>query len=188
MNNQLSCEYNRFPVAPVAELRVVSRCYVHRAMKHIVFAAILLLVCGVNADEVLPGRGLEVPVPDRLSILVERLPAEAEKLNLTVERIEARVNQSLRKAGITPLDLKNSSGDDPYLYVNVNVTATAYAIDVSLDRRVYYRVANRNLSTTGATWKKGALGTHGGRRDPILDALGDIVDVFCDRFLKANGK
>ena len=50
--------------------------------------------------------GLEADNTTRLQVLIEILSEEEKKIGLTRERIEARVNQSLRKAGITPVPLR----------------------------------------------------------------------------------
>src|SRR6476659_8835085 len=68
------------------------------------------------AETTLEATGLEVDNSTQLKVLVEHVSEDAKKMGLTSEGIEARVNQSLRKAGITPVN--NSI---PWLYVNVIV-------------------------------------------------------------------
>ena len=90
----------RFSAQPI-------RSTVNITLKH--FVALLLLapralVWGAS-DEATSGNGLEADSTTSLNVLVELLSEEEKKIGLTSERIEARVNQSLRKAGITPVPL-----------------------------------------------------------------------------------
>ena len=79
-------------------------------LKHVLVMMLLApraLVWGAS-DEATWGNGLEVDNTTPLAVLIENVSEEEEKIGLTSERIEARVNQSLRKGGITPASERRS--------------------------------------------------------------------------------
>lgn len=156
----------------------------------IAFLTFLVLGCHsfVAATDTLRGNGLEVESTSRLCVTVENPGPDSEKLGLTRERIEARVNQILRKAGITPVAENDLQAGYHFLYVNINVSGSSFSITIQIDRPVFYQVANRSVTKHGTTWRRGSTGTHGGKRDFILDGLAGHIEVFCNEFLKANGK
>src|SRR4029077_3264282 len=81
----------------------------------------------------LEATGLEVDNSAQLNVLVEGVPEAGKKIGLTSERIEARVNQSLRKAGITPVN----NSKQGYLYLNVNVIPNgSFTIRITFKRWV----------------------------------------------------
>ncbi len=142
----------------------------------------------VTATDTLSGNGLEVDTTSKLRVVVENPSPDAEKLGLTRERIEARVNQILRKAGITPAAKEDLEVGDRFLYVNINVGSPSFSVTIQFERRVFYQVGNRSVTKIGTTWHGGSTGTHGGKRDFILDGLAGHIEIFCNEFLKANGK
>ena len=60
------------------------------------------LVWGAS-DESTWGNGLEADTTARLEVLIEDVSEATKQIGLTPQVIEVRVNQSLRKAGITPV-------------------------------------------------------------------------------------
>jgi hypothetical protein len=117
------------------------------------------------------------------------LSEDAEKIGVTRDRIEARVNQLLRKSGITPVvpdpvAFGSSSGE---LYVNVSVNGTAFYMSMSFVRRVFYNIADKWFTYIGNIWHNGRIGYSRGA-DYILDEVGGQTERFCNEFLKANGK
>jgi hypothetical protein len=141
------------------------------------------------APEVTPGNGLETERTTPLGVLVEGVSEDAEKIGLTRDRIEARVNQSLRRAGITPEEptVRGMMHGRLYLYVNVNVLGSCFNISISLKREVYYRSGDKSFAMLGVTWD---TGTTGQARSStfILDKISEDIELFCNEFLKANGK
>jgi hypothetical protein len=140
-------------------------------------------------DEATWGNGLEADSTTSLKVLIEEMSEEAKNIGLTRERIEARVNQSLRKAGITPV----SAQADDYLYVNVNTLDSSFSISISFERRIFYRSGGKWFTTIGSTWHRSGTGIAQVARaargaDYILDRIAEYVEVFCNEFLKANGK
>ena len=73
--------------------------------------------------------------------------------------------------------------------MNVNVAARdGFTISTEFRRSVFYRSHGKWFSRIGSTWSNGATGIAHGNADYILDRLADYVEVFCNEFLKANGK
>ena len=158
-------------------------------LKHVLVMMLLApraLVWGAS-DEATWGNGLEVDNATSLAVLIEHVSEAANKIGLTRERIEARVNQSLRKAGITPVSAQPALHDD-YLYVSVNVVASSFSIAIYFERRVFYRSGGKLFTKTGTTWREVSTGVAHGDADYILDAIAEYVELFCNEFLKANGK
>ena len=157
-------------------------------LKH--FLVIMLLaprafVWGAS-DEATWGNGLEVDNTTQLKVLIEYMTEEQEKIGLARERIEARVNQSLRKAGITPVSAPPGTGD--YLYVNVNALDSSFTISIAFERGIFYRSGGKWFTTIAITWRNGGTGIAHSNPDYILDRIAQNVEVFCNEFLKANGK
>ena len=139
--------------------------------------------------EATPGNGLEVDSTTSLKVLIEEMSEEAKNIGLTYERIEARVNQSLRKAGITPESKPfEVSGRNGAVYLNVAFVAKdCFRISLFFARPVFYRKGDKWFTNIGNTWHSGKTGiAHG--PDYILDGIAEMVEVFCNEFLKANGK
>ena len=81
------------------------------------------------------------------------------------------------------------AGMHEYLYVKVNVFAGGrFAINISFERRIFYQSGGEWFTTVGTTWDRGGVGISGGSGDYILDRIAEHVEVFCNEFLKANGK
>src|SRR5262245_584519 len=158
--------------------------------KHVLVMMLLApsaFVLGATSDEATWSNGLEANNTTRLRVVIEVLSKEAKKIGLSQKRIEAGVNQSLRKAGITPVSAPPGTGD--YLYVNVNVIASgSFAINISFHRQVFYRSGRKWFTTEASTWRRGGVGIAHGDADYILDGIARHVEVFCNEFLKANGK
>jgi hypothetical protein len=75
-----------------------------------------------------------------------------------------------------------------FLGVKVNVFADGrFAIDISIQRQVFYLSGGKWLTIRGITWGDGGVGiAHDA--DYILGGIAQDVEVFCNEFLKANGK
>ena len=160
------------------------------------------MVGDVSDDFTASFNGLEADSTTGLQVLIEQLQEEEKKIGLTRERLEARVNQSLRKAGITPVQLEPEGGfrankeqGSDYLYVNVNVVTSpnrsmsGFTISIEFQRSVFYRSHGKWFMRGGATWSNSGTGIiTAGDADYILDGVAQHVEVFCNEFLKANGK
>ena len=78
--------------------------------------------------------------------------------------------------------------NENYLYVNVRVIASgSFTISIAFHRPVFYRSRGKWFTMAGTTWSMATTGiAHGA--DYILDGIAENVEVFCNEFLKANGK
>jgi hypothetical protein len=112
----------------------------------------------LEADSTRSLNGLEADSTTSLNVMIELLSKEEEKIGLTSERIEARVNQSLRKAGITPVSGGGLREDN--LYVNVNVSASGcFAISIEFNRPVFYHSRGKWFTMTArTTWSSSGTG------------------------------
>jgi hypothetical protein len=169
-------------------------------LKHVLVMMMLLapraLVWGASDDQITWlnkleadfGNGLEVDNATSLQVLIEDSSEEEKKIGLTGERIEARVNQSLRKAGITPVNANPAGPNDEYLYANVTAIGSgSYSVSIFFKRRVLYRSRGKWFTEIGSTWNRGSAG-YADDKDYILNRVAEHVEVFCNEFLKANGK
>lgn len=152
----------------------------------------LLLAPGAfvwGSSQPVKGNGLETDSTEQLRVLIEELSEDAKKIGLTRDRIEARVNQSVRKSGITPVVpgpvAFGSSGGE--LYVSVSVSGYGFCITMFFVRRVFYNIGDRWFTYEGNTWHSLSIG-YSREADYILDVVGAKVEGFCNEFLRANGK
>jgi hypothetical protein len=134
--------------------------------------------------------GLEVSTADSMPVIVEQLSNDGEKLGLTREKIEARVNSVLRKNGLKPIDESADEGFSYYYYVNVNVVSVAIAIEVDFNRHVRFNDGiNERIKFGASTWSRGMLSTcRSCSAASILDKVSELTEVFVNEFLKANRK
>jgi hypothetical protein len=146
------------------------------------------LVARADVDE--PGslRGLS-----GIMVIVERLHADASKIGLDRETLDAEVRGRLQRAGIRILSADERTADDrrPYLYVNCNVMDLdqAGAVAFSLDIEAHQRVTLANGEKAQAlTWAKSYLGVQSRDRAAahIRHVLGGYVDQFIADYQKAN--
>jgi hypothetical protein len=135
--------------------------------------------------EAISGNGLEAIRTTPLDVLVEDVSDDAKKIGLSKEGIEACVNRTLRQAGITPGGPRDFAGA---IFVNINVVGDSFTISISFKRPVFYSRGDKWFRTVGATWDQSVTGTHGRDGRYILDNIANQLEVFCNEFLKANGK
>ncbi len=116
-------------------------------------------------------------------LLVERLPADASKIGLTEEAIQAAAESRLRSAR-----LYRSIRSAPYhsLYINVNVAGRGFSIRLEFKKDVYDPLSGDTGVAT--TWNTGGAGTHGGNANYILSLLSQYMDEFLVEFLRVNEK
>ena len=167
-------------------------------MKQLVFIAatfLLLFATQANAatETELETTGLEVSDASSVPVVID-LDDEAEKIGLSKDMIEARVNAVLRRNGLKPLEGKPAVRDYFY-YVQVGLSGNASVINVCFSRRVTFNDGIRERHTLADTWKRGirlGLGDIGSDPSKITDSIVDEVsrstEVFANEFLKANRK
>ena len=68
------------------------------------------------------------------------------------------------------------------------IASGSFTITISFERRVFYRSGGKWFTTVGTTWRSSGTGIAHGSADYILDRIAEHVEVFCNEFLKANGK
>jgi hypothetical protein len=127
-----------------------------------------------------------------ISVVVEELPAIAERSGLTTAALQADVERRLRQAGISL-----TTDADAYLYVHVTVAdpggaqALPYIVDVSLMQEV---TLPRGLKTRTPlqvpTWSVNNLGLVGatGLRVAVSDHVSQFVDQFIKAYQSVNSK
>jgi len=129
-----------------------------------------------------------------VSVLVEGMNPQAERLGPTKAQIQTDVELRLRKAGVRVLTKKE--GDEtpgmPWLYVNVNtlflqkIPLVVYNISVVLNEMV---TLARGFEHVGSIWSTGFTGAVGvSNIGAIRKDVGDQVDKFINDYLAVNPK
>jgi len=147
---------------------------------------LLLLISAPVGAQTLSDSGLETANYKSVAVLVEGLSADAGRLGLTEDRIQARVELRLRSAGLTPGN--DFSKNETSLYVNVNVGSSAYSVAVEYKRQVVFITGNRRYRYLATTWESASIETHARSRVYIMNALDQNLDKFLSAYLKANQK
>ena len=129
-----------------------------------------------------------------VSVLVDDMNPEAERLGLTKAQIQTDVESRLRKAGIRVLTEKESA-EMPgmhYLIVRVNTYIRSGSAFCSFSIRVLVRetvTIETGFSTVGTIWNTEGIGsveTDNIRK--IRDSVDGMVDRFINDYLAANPK
>ena len=115
---------------------------------------------------------------NKINLLVESLPEDAKKINLTREAIINSAESRLRSARIYDRDAYE------YLYVNVNVVGKAFSIKTSF-KKFAMSYGEMGVATT---WSTQGAGTHGGDSSYILSVLPEYFDKFIVEYLRVNEK
>ena len=113
-----------------------------------------------------------------VDLVIEDLPIEATRINLTVPRIRSLAESRLRAARLY------DDAAEPYLYINITVTGRASMVLLEFKKLLYDSTSG--TSGFAATWRIGGTGTHGGDAGYILQYLSEYVDAFVLGFLRAN--
>ena len=115
----------------------------------------------------------------KMDLVVEGLPDDASKINLTEESIQATVESRLRSAR-----LYSSTNTHDFLYVRISIVYNVFDIDLSFEKIVEDKYSGMQFYAT--TWTKGSTGTHGGNASYILSVLSELMDIFLVEYLKVN--
>ena len=113
-----------------------------------------------------------------MELVVESLDRDAAAIGLNQEAIATAVRSRLRGARLY---------DDSalsYLYVNVNVIGSAYALNVEYNKVVNDLASGESFPAT--TWNIGSAGTHGRDSGFILSHVSRHTDKFIDSYLRVN--
>ena len=116
---------------------------------------------------------------ETMDLLVEELSADATRIGLSEQRVQAAVESRLRSAR-----LYDPSRSSPYLYVNVTVVGAAYRVGLYYYQRVL--TLETVLSGVASTWTYGLVGTHGRDASHILSGVSEIMDIFLSKYLRVN--
>lgn len=118
-----------------------------------------------------------------VNLLVESLNKNAEKIELTSERVERNIRSRLRAARIyrkEAADGRNFS----YIYVQITLSKHGYMINVKLKKEM--RDERSGLYGLAVSWSHGGTGTHGGDAGYIIGHLSELIDVFIDEYIRVN--
>ena len=113
-------------------------------------------------------------------LVVETLSAYAAEIDLARGAIQAAVESRLRSARL----YKSERLGNSYLYVNVNVTRTAFNI-LFMYRKEVLDLAS-GLTGGTITWWTGTTGAHGRDASYILSAVSELMDEFLIEYLRVN--
>ena len=129
-----------------------------------------------------------------ITVLVEDMNPQAERLGLTTAEIQTDVELRLRKAGIRVLTEKESA-EMPgihilYVRVNTNIKSGSALCAVNISVVLKEDVTlETGFPTVGTIWNTEAVGsveTDNIRK--IRGSVGDLVDRFINDYLEANPK
>jgi len=151
----------------------------------IVGILIFIISIALNADSGISS-GLEVSQETKVYVLVEITGEEAKAIGLTKEHITSKVELQLRKNGIAVGTNEEALASGLYLYVTCNVIGKAFSVSIEFQREVSYRVGNKLHTIYAPTYIREGTGTHGSKRNYIVQALVDYIDEFSNDFLKSN--
>ena len=116
-----------------------------------------------------------------MDLLVEDYTDDADwtDIGLTVDRIQTMTESRLRAAR-----LYDATGVFPILYVNVNVEARGFSLNVNYKKWLYDPVSDESFDAT--TWTISGAGTHHGDAGFILQGLSEYLDSFILEYLRVN--
>ena len=115
-------------------------------------------------------------------LIVEDLPKDAQKIQLTTHDIRIAVESRLRAARIYGFENMG-----PMLGVRVNIVGQAFDIVTALNKYVYDGISQSYGYAT--TWSSGMTGTHGrSGGEYVLSSVSRIMDEFLTQYLRANEK
>jgi len=163
-------------------------------MKKIIFTALIsIFVYSYSFSQVpLSDTGLEIIDHENVFVLVEAVGEDARRIGLSSNRIESRVKIRLRQVGLRPVE-SYERRDASYLYVNINIIGTAFSINLSFIRDVFfYEDSEVSVGTEGlyksraTTWRDGGTGTHANNPEYIISSLDGYLDQFLSDYLDAN--
>ena len=120
-------------------------------------------------------------------LVVEELPENAERIDLTREQITKVVMDKLQKAQLyVPRKFAVGAPDEihPILYVSVNLSRTAFSIGIELRKVVLDNYSERE--EYAVTWRIGTLGVHGFRNQFILRMIDKYTGVFVEEWTRIN--
>ena len=114
-----------------------------------------------------------------IKLLVEGLPPDASKINLTRESIQVTAESRLRSARLYHSEARYT------LYINVNIVGPAYSVRLDFKKPVRDFFSNE-LFGMATTWDTGSIGLHGSDGRFILSSISQLMDHFLVEYLRVN--
>lgn len=148
---------------------------------------LLALISAPAGAQTWSENGLETANYKYVAVVIENLGTDAHSIGLTEDRIRTHVELRLRSVGLRPG--KDVRKNKAWLYVNIDVLASAFNIHVSYQREVGFTAGNRSYRHHAIAWK--TVGHHGisvGNAAFIINALDIRLDEFLNEYLKINQK
>ena len=112
-------------------------------------------------------------------LLVEGLGENAKRIGLTHKSLFAAAESRLRAARL----FEPADKPGPYLYVNVNVSGSAFSVSVEFNK-VFRDRGNSGVLGYATTWNAGAVGI--GDENYIVSTLQQHLDKFIAAYLRVN--
>lgn len=145
------------------------------------FVIIAIPVNSIHAQKI--GTGLEVEKPEIYVYVKSNIN---NNININDALIKSKVESRLRNNDIKVL--KNSSGNDYYLYITLKTFGSnnnvLYNIGVKMVRVTFYALNDVIYSKQTTTWSEGSFGR--GNSDSILKIIENYTDIFITEFYKSN--
>lgn len=129
-----------------------------------------------------------------IAVLVEDLGPDGVKAGISKEKLKASVELRLRQNGLAVREVKQTTLESPWLYINTNILYVEngdffiYKISIALNQTV--RLLRNDTMVRADTWEKGYLGIS--PPDNISEKVEKNVDTlltfFLNDYLAANPK
>jgi hypothetical protein len=121
-----------------------------------------------------------------LRLVIEGISGRGDKILLTDNDIRTVAELRIRSLGITIAD--SVSADDGHLYLNVNISGSAFIVSVEYTCAAVIKRGDSYGKVLGTVvWRSAMIGTHGGKKQFILDCVSEKIDTFLNE-LKQNQK
>jgi type II secretory pathway component PulM len=127
-----------------------------------------------------------------VEVVVEQIPADAERDGLSTSQLKKYVESQLGGAGIRVLthEERRTQPGHAYLYVSINTVKTrsiySYAIELSLNQTVRL-TRHPTIATFAPTWSAQVAGTTTAEHlDTIREDVSDFVQAFINDYLAMN--
>lgn len=127
-----------------------------------------------------------------VEVVVEQIPADAERDGLSTAQLKNYVESQLDGAGIRVLthEERRTQPGHAYLYVSINTVKTksiySYAIEISLNQTVRL-TRHPTIATFAPTWSAQVAGTTTAEHlETIREDVSDFVQAFIQDYLTMN--
>lgn len=150
-------------------------------------ALVISCLVGMSTGQVKPTIGVEqFMLFNRcrpISLGVKSLSEDAAKIDLRRYDIQSAAETRLRSARLYNIEAEPNVLH-PYLYINVNVTGSAFSVEVQYKR--WLEDMTNGTMGFAATWQSGSTGTHSGDSSYIMLIVLKHIDRFLAGYLRVN--